>query len=129
MCCQRSGHADEQRIGFRQTGEVGGRAQQTLVHELADAAGRNVLEIALAAVDGVCLGGVDVEAQHLEADLARRHANRQADVAETDHADEGHLVLELPLQVAQWRCARVHRILRSRDLMSKLTASSLRHEC
>ena len=77
--------------------EVGGRAQQPLIHELANAAGGNVLEIAFAAVDGVRLGGVDVEAQHLEADLAGRHANRQADVAEPDHANERRLVLEARL--------------------------------
>ena len=105
---QRGRHADEQRIGLRQASEVGGRAQQALIDELADAACRNVLEIAFAAVDGVRLGGVDVEAQDLEADLAGRHANGQADVAETDHAHERRLVLELFLQLAEGRHTCIH---------------------
>ena len=35
---QRRRHADEQSIRLRQASEVGGRAQQTLINELADAA-------------------------------------------------------------------------------------------
>ena len=55
--------------------------------ERLDARRRDVLDVAGAVVELLDLGGVDVEADDPEADLAEAQHQRQADIAEPDDPD------------------------------------------
>ena len=60
-----------------------------------EAGGIEVFDVALAAVELVDFLGVGVEAEYLEALLSERQGEGQADVAQTNDADEGRLVFDL----------------------------------
>ena len=90
MGVERRGDADDDRVGFRQPGEVGGRLELLLGEILLQLGRGDVLDIALAAVEHRHLAGVDVEAEDPEALV-----DEGLDQGQSDDADHGAAVEDL----------------------------------
>jgi len=84
---ERGRHADQERVGLGQAGEVGGGGQPSLRHRRRDLRARDVLDVALAAVEPRHIGRVDVEAEHGEAGPRGGQRQRQPDIAQPDDAN------------------------------------------
>jgi hypothetical protein len=95
---QRGRHAQNQGVGFRRAGKIGGGFKAALQRG-GNAVGTDMLDIALAGHQGVNLALVDVKAQNLVAYFGKTQHQRQADIAQTDNADNGGFVRDTVKQL------------------------------
>jgi hypothetical protein len=89
VCAEGRRDGDDDGVAGGETGEVGGRAHRFGGEGLRDAIGADVLDVGLAGFECIDFLRVDVEAGHRKAALAEEKRERETDVAETDHADDG----------------------------------------
>lgn len=83
---ERGRDADRDDVGLGQARHVGGGGEAFGLNEVGDRAGCDVLDVGCAAVEGVDGGGIDIEAEDIEADVGKGRSKREADIAETDDA-------------------------------------------
>ena len=83
---QRRRDADDDGVGLVEPAEVDGRLEAALAH-LADRRVGDVPDVALAPLEPLDLGRVDVEAQDGDPAVAEGAGQRQADVAQADDPD------------------------------------------
>ncbi len=83
------GDADEDRIGLRKAGKIGGGVESSGGFHVGDEGFAEVFEVIFAAVEGFGLGGVVVESDHVETGAVEGGEEGEADVAEADDADAG----------------------------------------
>ena len=87
---ERRRHADVDRVERRDDRRVASwRDSRPALRNSATSRRRHVRDVRLAAVDGVDLPGVEVDAGGLEAGARELDGERQADIAEADDADVG----------------------------------------
>lgn len=87
MRSQRRRHADDDGIRLGEASEVGGGFEPAFGAGTNDAVVADVLEWAVPVVDGGDPPRIDIEAEHAESALSGSQRQRQADIAETDHAE------------------------------------------
>jgi len=92
--CERCRNADQDGVWFVESAEFSRRLKCLFHDGVRDQIGWNMLDKAFASVDLLYAGLVDIEAKNFEACLGRRERERDADVAEADHADFGAALLE-----------------------------------
>ena len=80
---------------FAFAAETVSRGGLRLAHQGRQGRGGNVLDVRLAAVDGVHLAGVQVDAGDLVAGFRKGDGQGQADIAEADDGDMGVVGVEL----------------------------------
>ena len=83
---QRRRHADNNGVDFLEFIEIAGRPEPSGLDIVADNAGGDVLDVALAGIEFFDFSGVDVEAQHLEFAGTELAHQGQPDVAQPDNA-------------------------------------------
>ncbi len=84
---QRRRHANEDRVGLVQPGEIGGRLETLRFARPLHARPVDVADVALASIEGRDLLPVDVEAEDAESLVDEGQREREADVALPDDAD------------------------------------------
>jgi hypothetical protein len=95
MHAEGRGHADQDRVAFRETVVVRRRNGAAVSFERGrDARGTDVADVGLATGKRFGLLFVDVEADDGEAALCEEQHEREADVAEADHADGGGAIVD-----------------------------------
>jgi hypothetical protein len=92
---QRRGHGDDDHVHLRHQAEVGDRPQFAGLDEVGHLLVLDIGDIVLAAVDLVGPQQVLLDADDRVADLALFDGERQAHIAESDHADDGAVVGDL----------------------------------
>ena len=85
---QRGRHADDGGIQLRRTAEVRRRFEQSGVTCSGDVGGGDVADVGLPGVERRGLGGVDIQTDDFMAVARKLQRQRQADVTQTDHADD-----------------------------------------
>ena len=83
---ERGRDADRDDVGFGQASHGGGGGEAFGLNEVGDRGGCDILDVGCAAVEGVDGGGIDIEAEDIEADVGKGGSKREADIAETDDA-------------------------------------------
>jgi hypothetical protein len=79
------GNADVDGVHCLQHGEVKGRLERPGVERIPDPLGRHILDVRLTLAQKPDLLGVSVDPYHVEAGTGELHAQRQPDVAQSDH--------------------------------------------
>ena len=86
---QRRRHADVDGVERLHHGEVGRGAQSLVAYECGHLVPGHVGNVRLAAIDGVDLPAVEIDADRLEARASQLHGERQADIPEADDSRAG----------------------------------------
>ena len=102
---ERRRDATDQDVGLAHSAEVGGGVEPGALVQAGDQLRAQVLEIALALLEGVDLVGIDVKAQGREAGAVERGEQRQTDVTQTDDADDCLVVFDLGFQAHEGHSA------------------------
>jgi hypothetical protein len=95
---QRRRHADRHHVALAEPGEVGSGLEATGADQPSEFAAAHGVDIGFATIEPFGLLRIDVEAEGAKAGARRRRGQRQADVAEADHADAGAAVVQAPGQ-------------------------------
>jgi len=96
---ERGGHAEKEDVGLGDAGEVGGGVAAVGGGEAAHHVLAEVLDVAGAVGEVLDFALVDVEPEAGEAFFVEGPDEREADVTESDNADDGGFVLDLLVQL------------------------------
>src|SRR5665213_4134704 len=89
MRAQRRGNATDHHIRLPKPAKIGGGRATTRRAHLADEIVAQMVEIIPPGLQGVYLALINVESQHRKPRLEESAQQRQADVPQPDHADDG----------------------------------------
>ena len=102
---ERRGHADDDRVDFRQPRKIGGRAEMLGLHELLNFVLRNVLDVGLAAVQLFDFGRVGVKPGYAMPGFGKPQSQRQSHVSTPNNSDAELRALEVfRLAIGRHRC-------------------------
>ena len=95
---ERSGDADDERVGLPGLIECGGGGQSAFRDEGSQGLGRDVDEIRLAAVEPGYALEIDIDPAHGESGLGQLDGEGKPDIAEADNVHAGSALRDLPLE-------------------------------